>query len=229
MTGYHLPTPWRNVWMITRMPRGKRHLLIGALVAAGILAVPFHRAMTEGKAEPTRSGSKPDLKQKTTEGVSVAPLSPNLTPPGAEMVLVMIRSTLLTLNDALRTGNYTVLRDLAAPSFRERNTAGRLHQIFSSLSTRGIDLSAAAILAPKFPQAPSIDENKRLRISGYFPGDPVQINFDMSFEVVAGQWRLFGLSVNPLKPESLSTAPVGAAPTEASKPPHKNAKTTRPN
>jgi hypothetical protein len=35
----------------------------------------------------------------------------------------------LTLNDANRSGNYTVLRDLAAPDFQGRNTAADLSQI----------------------------------------------------------------------------------------------------
>ena len=35
-------------------------------------------------------------------------------PVTLEKALYLIRSTLLTLNDANRTGNYTVLRDLAA-------------------------------------------------------------------------------------------------------------------
>jgi hypothetical protein len=36
-----------------------------------------------------------------------------------------------------------------------------------------------------------------LRLKGYFPGQPVQINFEMLFQAVDGRWRLFGLSVQP--------------------------------
>jgi hypothetical protein len=100
---------------------------------------------------------------------------------------------------------------------------------FSGLSAKGIDLSAAAILAPKLPQTPGIDENKRLKITGYFPGQPVQINFDMAFEAVAGKWRLFGVSVNPVKPEAGSTALQGTGAPAASKAPQKNTKVVRPN
>ena len=121
--------------------------------------------------------------------------------------MVLIRSTLLSLNDALHTGNYTVLRDLASPSFREANSAGRLVQIFSSLAAQRIDLTAVAILAPKLPNPPAIDQNRRLRISGFFPGEPVQINFDLTFEAVANQWRLFGISVNPAKSASADCHP----------------------
>jgi hypothetical protein len=44
-------------------------------------------------------------------------------PVSVEQALYLIRSTLLTLNDANRSGNYTVLRDLATPDFQARNTA----------------------------------------------------------------------------------------------------------
>ena len=34
-----------------------------------------------------------------------------------------------------------------------------------------------------------------LQLKGYFPGRPVQINFEVLYQVVSGRWRLFGLSV----------------------------------
>jgi hypothetical protein len=46
-----------------------------------------------------------------------------------------------------------------------------------------------------------------LRLKGYFPGQPVQINFEMLYQAVDGRWRLFGLSVQPGAP----TTPPAAA------------------
>ena len=137
--------------------------------------------------------------------------APELVLPSAESIVVLIRSTLLSLNDALRTDNYTVLRDLASPSFREANTAGRSNQIFANLSARRIDLAAVAILPPKLPQPPSIDQDRRLRIAGYFPGEPVQVNFELVFEAVGTQWRLFGISVNPTKSTGPDAGPAGTS------------------
>jgi hypothetical protein len=34
-----------------------------------------------------------------------------------------------------------------------------------------------------------------LRLTGFFPTRPLQINFDLLFQNVGGQWRLFGISV----------------------------------
>ena len=34
-----------------------------------------------------------------------------------------------------------------------------------------------------------------LHIKGYFPGQPMRINFEVWYQAVAGRWRVFGLSV----------------------------------
>ncbi len=124
--------------------------------------------------------------------------------PDGEKIVLLLRNTLITLNDALQTGNFTVLRDRGAPSFRDANSAARLSQAFADLASRSIDLSAVSIIAPQLTEAPTFDQKTGiLRVKGYFPGEPVQINFEMFYQSVGGQWRLFGLSVQP----SSSTTP----------------------
>jgi hypothetical protein len=112
-----------------------------------------------------------------------------------EQALYLIRSTLLTLNDANRTGNYTVLRDLASPDFQSKNTAADLSDSFADLRRRHFDLFSVALAAPQLAAAPALDGNGMLRLTGFFPTRPQQINFDLLFQNVAGQWRLFGISV----------------------------------
>src|SRR5215469_9104144 len=143
-----------------KMPPARRHLILGFLGA--LTAFACLAALDYAAAQP-----KPgDVKK---------PEAPEVVLPGAESVVILIRTTLLSLNDAMRTGNYTVLRDLASPSFREANSAGRLYQIFSDLTAKHIDLTMVAILGPQLSQMPSIDQNKRLHISGYFAGNPTQL------------------------------------------------------
>jgi len=120
--------------------------------------------------------------------------------PNASQQLLLIRTALLTLNDALQTGNFTVLRDVAAPGFRDVNTASKLGQIFSDLQSQNLDLSAVAVMEPKLSPKPTLDKkNNTLRLTGVFPGKPVGIGFDLIYQVVGGKWRLFGISVNPVK------------------------------
>jgi hypothetical protein len=118
--------------------------------------------------------------------------------PSAESIVMLIRVSLLTLNDALLTGNFTVLRDVGAPSFREANSAARLSQNFSALIRQGSDLSAVATMTPELAETPSVDpKTNMLHIKGTFPEQPLQIEFELMFQPVAGYWRLYGISVQP--------------------------------
>jgi len=125
------------------------------------------------------------------------PAKPAVVLPEADKIILLIRAALLTLNDAVQTGNFTVLRDKASPSFQAANTAARLGMIFQNLVRQRVDLSAVSIIAPQLTEKPIIDANGRLRLKGYFPGTPVRIDFDLLFESIAGHWLLFGVSVSP--------------------------------
>ena len=93
--------------------------------------------------------------------------------PEAERIVLQLRTSLLTHNDALQTGNFTVLRDVSAPSVREANSAARLSEIFGNLAPQNIDLAAIAILTPQLSEAPILDTNASLlRTKGFFPGQP---------------------------------------------------------
>ncbi len=141
-------------------------------------------------------------------------------PVSLEQALYLIRSTLLTLNDANRTGNYTVLRDLSAPDFQARNTAADLALSFADLRRRNFDMFSVALAAPQLSSPPALDGNGMLRLTGSFPTRPLQINFDLLFQNAGGQWRLFGISVATPQVSEQPQPPSAEAPKAA---PPKNA------
>jgi len=98
---------------------------------------------------------RPRWRNRNRRAVPAAP-QPAQQPalPGVNGVLYLIRSTLLTLNDADRSGNYTVLRDLAAPDFQARYTAADLAASFTDLRRRNFDLYAVALTAPQLTASP---------------------------------------------------------------------------
>jgi hypothetical protein len=159
-------------------------------VSGTVIAVAqSNRAPVEERWPTTNPSTQPPSKPQPQSAKS--PDSPIHLP----QALYLIRSTLLTLNDANRSGNYSVLRDLAAPDFRARNTAADLAAIFADLRARKFDLFAVAIEAPQLAAAPSIRPDRLLRLRGHFPTRPLQIEFDLLFQDVGGQWLLFGISV----------------------------------
>jgi hypothetical protein len=110
-------------------------------------------------------------------------------------VLILIRTTLLALDQANKTGNYTVLRDLGSPEFQV-NSAARLAEIFAKQRRDNIDLSGVAVIDPQLTLLPQIEANGMMHMAGFFPSVPTQVNFEIAYAPVNGQWRLFGLSVS---------------------------------
>jgi hypothetical protein len=142
-------------------------------------------------------------------------------------VIMLIRSTLFALDHANKTGNYTVLRDIGAPGFQV-NTAARLSEIFAKQRNDKLDLSGVAVIDPQLSLLPQIETNGLMRMAGFFPSVPQQVNFELLFAPVEGQWRLFGLSVSvgqsgPVAPEPPpASQPQGAKqPSAAKQPPAK--------
>lgn len=134
----------------------------------------------------------------STSGVHAQP-APAQAPKPAQIdrngVLILIRSSLLALDQANKTGNYTVLRDIGAPGFQS-NTAARLGEIFAKLRNDNLDLSGVAVIDPQLNLLPQIEANGLMHMAGFFPSVPAQVNFELSFAPVSGQWRLFGISVS---------------------------------
>jgi hypothetical protein len=133
-------------------------------------------------------------------------------------LLILVKSTIIALDQANKTGNYTVLRDLAAPGFAAANNAARLAEIFANLRRDKIDLSGALVLEPQLTVMPEITANGMLHLAGFFPSAPTQINFEFLYAPVDGQWRLFGIATNlgsttPVAPAPAAAKPAPAAPT----------------
>ena len=149
--------------------------------------------------------------------------APKPAPIDRNGVLILIRSALLALDQANKTGNYTVLRDLGAPGFQV-NTAARLAEIFAKQREQNLDLSGVAVIDPQLSLLPQIEPNGMMHMAGSFPSIPSPVNFELVFTSVSGQWRLFGISVSigqtstpspvaqatsPLPPEDGKSSRVG--------------------
>ena len=131
-------------------------------------------------------------------------------------VLMLVRSTLLALDHANKTGNYTVLRDIGAPGF-QTNSAAKLAEIFAKLRNDRLDLSGVAVIDPQLSLLPQIEANGMMHMAGFFPSVPSQVNFELMYAPVDGQWRLFGISV--AVGQSAPAAPPEPAPPAAKQPP----------
>lgn len=127
---------------------------------------------------------------------STAPVQP--IPVDGLTVNRLVWSSLAALDHANLTGNYSVLRDLGAPSFQAKNSAATLAGIFEAVRSQAVDLSATLLVAPTYEFAPGLIDGGLLRAKGVFALRPTAIAFDLIYQNVAGQWRLLGISVAPV-------------------------------
>lgn len=111
-----------------------------------------------------------------------------------EAILVLLRTVLLAVDSANKTGNYTVLRDLGANGFKA-NSAAQLSEIFATQRKQGLDMGFTAIFEPQFTLAPQIDPNGLLHMAGFYRIDMQQINFEMLFAPEDNRWKLYGVSI----------------------------------
>ena len=59
-------------------------------------------------------------------------------------------------------------------------------------------LGRAVLATPVYAQPPRLQESGLFRVKGSFPDRPAGIGFEMLFQQVEGEWRLFGIGIVPL-------------------------------
>jgi len=168
-------------------------LIVAMSVAGAVAAVMlWPQAQAQAQAPKQQPAPKQPAAPKQQQPQPQAPTPAQIDRNG---VLILIRSTLLALDQANKTGNYTVLRDLGSPDF-QANSAARLAEILAQERRDNIDLSGVAVIDPQLTLLPQIEANGMMHMAGFFPSVPTQVNFEMAFAPVGGRWRLFALSVS---------------------------------
>jgi hypothetical protein len=115
--------------------------------------------------------------------------------PSERGLEAMVKATLLTFNDANVTGNYEVLHAKLSKPFREQFSVERLARRFQEFNKKHIDFDVIAALKPSYEPAPKVDDDGRLVVKGYFPTEPLRVNFDLAFIPSDGEWKLISINV----------------------------------
>jgi hypothetical protein len=166
-------------------------ILVSAMLGAGNAAAQDrdqrqHMAQARD-AKPVEAQAAPKPQTAPQQGIAI---------PDPYRLNMMIRSTILALNQANLTGNYTVLKDMGAPGFQFANNASRLSEIFAPMRLRKLDLTPILFYNPQLVREPAIQDGRFLRLTGFFATKPEQVNFDLAFQAFGGQWMLAGIAVN---------------------------------
>jgi hypothetical protein len=120
---------------------------------------------------------------------------PAIAIPAPPVLLLLVRTTLVALNQANFTGNYTVLHALATPALQAKVSPVQLGIAFTELREKHLDLSPVLLISPQLTEAPELAPDGALRLAGVFKTAPEQISFATIFRPVGGVWRIEALSV----------------------------------
>jgi hypothetical protein len=150
------------------------------------------------------------IDNRSQAGAPVAPATPQANAQAEAQrlaALILVKNALLAVNQGNLTGNYTVLRDLSSPGFREKNSAADLAAIFQNIRQQKIDLSVLAVMDPVLGE-PQLRADGQLALTGYFSSQQLRINFQLLFlKANNGGWLIHGVSLNAV-PEMAAAAPA---------------------
>ena len=161
-----------------------------------------------GNSFPANAQSQPQLPPTVApqNTLSAAPI------PGELELAKLIWGTIAAVDNANQSGNYSVLRDLAATGFQINNNPARLAEIFAGLRSSKIDLSNALLVAPSYTAPPQMVQPDVLYLRGYFGIRPTSVEFELYYQWMAGKWRLYGVSIVPLQVAGAAPSPPSRAP-----------------
>jgi hypothetical protein len=131
--------------------------------------------------------------------------SPLLPTPLVEEV--MVKTSLLTFNDANLTGNYAVMHARMAKPFREKFSADTLKQAFKAFAGHHIDIVAARPIVPT--EEARIAGNGTLMLRGYFDTTPSRLSYELDFAASEGEWKLIRIDVKVKGPSTSDAGAIG--------------------
>lgn len=138
------------------------------------------------------------LGNKGTQPAEAKPATQTPTMPPDGKILALFRATMIAVDHGMKTGNFTVVRDLGATSFRKSNSAAKLGVIFQSLAANNVDLLGSAVVEPQFAKPPAMTPEKMLYLTGLVPVQPRAAAFEILFALEDGDWRIYAIAIAPV-------------------------------
>lgn len=115
--------------------------------------------------------------------------------PSETVLARLVWSTMIALDNANRTGNYSVLYALGSPTFKQRNSPQQLFDNFAPLRQNRIDVGRTLFLSPTYYIPPTILPDGSLRLRGGFEDRAKSVRFDLIYSNSGSGWQISALSV----------------------------------
>ena len=159
-----------------------RPCAVFALSMLAVLSLAEHGPVLAQTTKPAAEVAKPSTKPR-----------PMINDLGA---ILLVRRLLVAFHHAAVTGNYSVLRDLGTPKFRVAYTPLSLAAATRNLRANNVRLDIASLATPVLLVRPHRDQQGRLRLYGFMPTNPEQVQFDLRYLYINKRWMIQGMRVS---------------------------------
>ena len=109
---------------------------------------------------------------------------------------VLIKSILVTLNDAVAADNFTVLNAKISKPFRDQFPPEKLRTVFKDLIDKHAVFDAVVASPIVADEEARIDEQGVLRLKGHFDTTPKKVKYQLGFIASDGAWKLSGVAID---------------------------------
>ena len=116
--------------------------------------------------------------------------------PDDATIRAMTLETLLQFHDAIRQRSFEEFYENASRNWQAQLTLGMLTRTFQGFLDQQPDLIGIKQVSPVFEEAPRIDPDGLLVVSGSYPTKPLRVRFALKYFHDMPAWRIFGLTVS---------------------------------
>ena len=109
---------------------------------------------------------------------------------------VLIRTTLMTFNDANMTGNYSVLLAKASKQFQSGFSDEQLSKAFEQFRDKELYFEEVVNADYEFYEKARFDEEGALLLVGVFKTDDMQVKYRLKFVQNNKVWKVLGINVD---------------------------------
>jgi hypothetical protein len=112
---------------------------------------------------------------------------------------VLIRTTLMTFNDANMTGDYTVLFAKASKQFQAQLSVEKLAAAFEGFRKNELFFEEVVTADYDSSEKAKLDGEGALVLAGVFKTDDMQVKYKLRFVQNSKVWKVLGINVDATK------------------------------
>ena len=119
--------------------------------------------------------------------------------PSEDAQDVLVRTTLMTFNDANMTGNYAVMLAKSSQQFQAQVTPEKLATALEAFRTNKLFFESVVGEDYDSTEKPLIDKEGVLNLGGVLKSDDMQVTYKFRFVQNGSAWKLLGFNVDAKK------------------------------